>query len=272
MEGEGRSKRSTAGQTRGGQKAKSALQELAELRKSGGKRLDRFETKEEEDVYDVVDDQEYAKLVQKRREEGGECQSAGPPPPPPHLLPAAPPGPRRRLSTAPPPRPLHAGGFVIDEDGLGYTDVGEEIDWGVAEEEPQAEGEGSGGKGKAKKGERRAAPQLLCRLMLLHTCLGFACMQTAVPLLTAGPPTRRPPNAGAAGAKRKAAAEPVPGARVRMQKMFQSAQAKAKPARAAVDDASADALLDDILGGLDGGSAAPASSARCAALGGGAWP
>lgn len=26
------------------------------------------------------------------------------------------------------------GGFVIDEDGLGYTDIGEEIDWGKAEE------------------------------------------------------------------------------------------------------------------------------------------
>ncbi|PRW60975.1 DNA polymerase alpha catalytic subunit [Chlorella sorokiniana] len=174
MEGEGRARRATAGTTRGRSGAKSALQELAELRKSGGKRVDRFELKEEEAVYDVVDDAEYAKLVQKRREEGG--------------------------------------GFVIDEDGLGYADVGEEIDWGVAEEEQgAAEGEGSGGKGKGKK--------------------------------------------GAAGAKRKAAAEPVPGARARMQKMFQTAQAKAKPAKTPVDDASADALLDDILGNLDGGAA-----------------
>ena len=39
---------------------------------------------------------------------------------------------------------------MIDEDGLGYTDVGEEIDWGTAEEEPEAGG--SDGKGKAKKG------------------------------------------------------------------------------------------------------------------------
>lgn len=43
-----------------------------------------------------------------------------------------------------------AGGFVIDEDGLGYADVGEEVDWGV-EEEQQAEDAGSGGK-KGKKG------------------------------------------------------------------------------------------------------------------------
>lgn len=42
---------------------------------------------------------------------------------------------------------------MIDEDGLGYADVGEEIDWGTAEEEQgAAEGEGSGGKGKGKKG------------------------------------------------------------------------------------------------------------------------
>lgn len=40
---------------------------------------------------------------------------------------------------------------MIDEDGLGYADVGEEVDWGVAEEEPQAEDAGSGGK-KGKKG------------------------------------------------------------------------------------------------------------------------
>lgn len=53
------------------QKVKSALEELAELRKSGAKRVDRFELKEEDDVYDVVDETEYAKLVQKRREEGG---------------------------------------------------------------------------------------------------------------------------------------------------------------------------------------------------------
>ncbi len=56
---------------RGGVKAKSALAELAELRKSGAKRADRFEVKEEAAVYDVVDEDEYAKLVQKRREEGG---------------------------------------------------------------------------------------------------------------------------------------------------------------------------------------------------------
>jgi DNA polymerase alpha subunit A len=71
MEGQqGRGKRTIV--PRGGVKVKSALDELAELRKTGGKRVDRFEVREEEAVYDVVDDAEYAKLVQKRREEGGE--------------------------------------------------------------------------------------------------------------------------------------------------------------------------------------------------------
>lgn len=111
---------------------------------------------------------------------------------------------------------LGAGGFVIDEDGLGYADVGEEIDWGVAEEQQQGDG---GAAGKAGKG-------------------------------------------AAAGAKRKAAAEPVPRARARMQKMFHTAQAKSKP-RAAVDDASADALLDDILGNLGSGPVPGGGSSRC---------
>ena len=69
MEGEGRSKRQVG--PRGGKARASALQELAELRKTGGKRADRFEIKEEEQVYDVVDEEQYARLVQKRREEGG---------------------------------------------------------------------------------------------------------------------------------------------------------------------------------------------------------
>lgn len=84
-------------------------------------------------------------------------------------------------------------------------------------------------------------------------------------LLSPPPLPTRAAGGAAAGAKRKAAAEPVPGARARMQKMFQSAQAKAKPARAPVDDASADALLDDILGNLGGGGAA-GGGARCACL------
>ena len=69
MADEGRGRRQVG--RKGGAQAKSALAELAELRKSGAKRADRFEIKEEAAVYDVVDEEQYAQLVQKRREEGG---------------------------------------------------------------------------------------------------------------------------------------------------------------------------------------------------------
>lgn len=72
----GRGRRATAGQRKGGAEKKSALQQLQELRK-GGRQLDNYELKEEEDVYETMDDAEYAKLVAKRREEGGEPLDAG---------------------------------------------------------------------------------------------------------------------------------------------------------------------------------------------------
>ncbi len=70
MEG-GRARRQVQVDGRGGKKAKNALAELQELRKSGGKRMDKYELKEEEAVYDEVDEDAYARIVQKRREEGG---------------------------------------------------------------------------------------------------------------------------------------------------------------------------------------------------------
>lgn len=48
----------------------SALAQLNAAR-SGAKRLDTFELKEEKAVYDVVDDEQYAQLVTKRRIEAG---------------------------------------------------------------------------------------------------------------------------------------------------------------------------------------------------------
>lgn len=57
---------------RGGKKFKNALAELAELRKTGAKRANIYEVQEEEAVYDEVDEEQYARIVQKRREEGGE--------------------------------------------------------------------------------------------------------------------------------------------------------------------------------------------------------
>ena len=42
-----------------------------------------------------------------------------------------------------------AGGFVIDEEGLGYDDIGEEFDWGKADEENTEGNEPKQGGGKA---------------------------------------------------------------------------------------------------------------------------
>ena len=67
----GRARRAAVTDGRGGKQFKNALAELAELRKTGGKRVDKYEAKEEENVYDEVDEDEYARIVQKRREDGG---------------------------------------------------------------------------------------------------------------------------------------------------------------------------------------------------------
>lgn len=72
MDEKGRARRQASVVGRGGQKAKNALAELAELRRNGGKRSHTYEFKEEEAVYDEVNEEEYARIVAKRREEGGE--------------------------------------------------------------------------------------------------------------------------------------------------------------------------------------------------------
>jgi len=100
------------------------------------------------------------------------------------------------------------GGFVVGEEALGYTDIGEEIDW--VDEDARASGASGEGKKAAGKG------------------------------------------AAAGSNKRKAGDQPLPGAKARMQKMFQTATVKSRPA--AMDDKSTEALLDDILGNLDTGS------------------
>ncbi|KAL3140238.1 hypothetical protein ABBQ38_004512 [Trebouxia sp. C0009 RCD-2024] len=77
-------------------KAKSSLAQLAELRRTGAKRVHDFELTEEEAVYDEVQEQDYAQLVQDRREQ--------------------------------------AGDFIVDDDGMGYADIGEEEDWGRSDQ------------------------------------------------------------------------------------------------------------------------------------------
>lgn len=54
--------------------ARSALEELR-ARRTGGKRDDRFELKEEEAVYDVVDDAKYEEIVNERRKTAGASES-----------------------------------------------------------------------------------------------------------------------------------------------------------------------------------------------------
>jgi DNA polymerase alpha subunit A len=72
-------------------KARQALQQLKAARDGGLKRAEAYEYKEEDTLYDVVDEQAYADIVRKRREE--------------------------------------AGGFVVEDEGLGYVDIGEDDYW-----------------------------------------------------------------------------------------------------------------------------------------------
>jgi DNA polymerase alpha subunit A len=57
-------------QKKGAAEVAAALAQL-NAAKTGSKRLDNFELKEEKAVYDVVDDEQYAQLVTKRRIEAG---------------------------------------------------------------------------------------------------------------------------------------------------------------------------------------------------------
>jgi len=68
--GSGRGVRRKATTERGGKKFKDALSQLRELKSTGRRRVDAYEVVEEEDVYDEVNEDDYARLVQKRREEG----------------------------------------------------------------------------------------------------------------------------------------------------------------------------------------------------------
>lgn len=96
---------------------------------------------------------------------------------------------------------------MVGHDGLGYTDIGEEIEW-VNEDARQEEEKSKGAKKKKKDGKKRQGE------------------------------------------------EPVPGAKERMQKMFQTAAVRKRmvapqpKAVTKVDAAETDALLDDILGDL----------------------
>ena len=53
-------------------RARANLAKLAELKRSGRKQIDAYEIKEEQAVYDLLADDEYAELVQDRRAKGGQ--------------------------------------------------------------------------------------------------------------------------------------------------------------------------------------------------------
>eukprot|EP01040_Poterioochromonas_malhamensis_P001065 gene1065-1130_t len=74
--------------------SKFDLSELQDAREKGVSRLDQLELDDDDAVYDVVDEDKYAQIVEERRK---------------------------------------GGDFVVDDDGLGYYDDGEEV-LGIAEE------------------------------------------------------------------------------------------------------------------------------------------
>ncbi|KAF5736157.1 putative DNA polymerase alpha catalytic subunit [Tripterygium wilfordii] len=96
----------------------SALERLKALR-SGGRRSGSgagYDIKMENPVFDTVDEEEYDALVARRREE--------------------------------------AKGFIVDDDGLGYGDLGEEEDWSLAGMPPSSD-ESDGERPKKKKAEKK---------------------------------------------------------------------------------------------------------------------
>lgn len=90
----------------------AALSELRNLKDKGGRRVDTFQVREEEKIYDSLSEADYNLLVVKRREE--------------------------------------VKNFVVADDGLGYADIGEEEDWNVDQYSGESEDE-DGGTGKKKK-------------------------------------------------------------------------------------------------------------------------
>jgi hypothetical protein len=49
------------------------LEDLRSAREGGARRVDKFEVRQEESVFDVVDEEQYEQLVAKRRMEAGAC-------------------------------------------------------------------------------------------------------------------------------------------------------------------------------------------------------
>lgn len=105
----------------------AALERLQSIRRSGGRRSEAGSTvhvKLDEPIYDTVEEDEYLVLKARRKED--------------------------------------AEGFIVDDDGLGYLDEGQEEDWGRSGLPPssdddgdESDGDGQSSRKKKKKRERK---------------------------------------------------------------------------------------------------------------------
>ncbi|KAJ4963774.1 hypothetical protein NE237_023713 [Protea cynaroides] len=98
-----------------------ALERLKVLRRGGRRSETGFQIKMEDPIYDTVAEEDYTALVAKRREE--------------------------------------VRGFIVDDDGMGYGDDGQEEDWSQAGLPPSSdESEGEPERPKKKKTEKKDPP------------------------------------------------------------------------------------------------------------------
>ncbi|KAL8044514.1 hypothetical protein ABFX02_08G049900 [Erythranthe guttata] len=99
-----------------------ALERLRAIRRGGRREIDGggFQIRMEQPIYDTVDEDEYTALVAKRREENE--------------------------------------GFIVDDDGLGYGDQGQEEDWSLAGGSLSSE-ESEGESGRLKKKKNKSNPE-----------------------------------------------------------------------------------------------------------------
>ena len=146
----------------------------------------------------------------------------------------------RETQTGQPNAAVCAGDFIVDDDGMGYADIGEEEDWGRADGKTENDADAQATSKRRKDGSTAGAEAV----QLCLSCF----TQSAVRGVTCGNLIHV--HADQRGSKRKSA-EPDPKARQRMQGMFKRAPVRAPQRNAATDQSSED-LLSDILGSIGG--------------------
>ena len=138
---------------------------------------------------------------------------------------------------------MSAGDFIVDDDGMGYADIGEEEDWGRADEKSSKEADGNA-TSKKRKDSHTAGTHGAWDVRLEHDILGHCSLSAMFIRCTCYA------YADQRGSKRKSA-EPDPKARQRMQGMFKRAPVRTVQHSTATDQSSED-LLSDILGSIGG--------------------